>query len=102
ASMILPDIHWVERKDFNKAREAVSLEPALEKYAAREQTGVVNIRRVGDDRPVARLPDVGAAATEVWEFSLAGRFLPVSYADGHWRVWDWARPVIAAEGVAFL
>jgi len=102
ASMILPDIHWLEKKDFSKAREVVSLEPTLQKYATREQTGVVSIRSVADDSILRRLPEVGVAAAGVHEFSADGRFLPVSYVDQHWRVWDWAKEAVAAEGVGFL
>jgi len=101
ASMILPDLHWLEKKDFSKAQEKVSLEPTLQKYA-HQRTGSVSIRRVADDRAVAALPEVGVPATEVYEFSPDSRFLAVKYADEHWRVWDWAKPAIAAEGVAFL
>src|SRR6185436_20610111 len=76
ASMILPDLHWLEKKDFSKAQEKVSLEPTLQKYA-HQRTGSVSIRRVADDSAVAALPEVGVPATEVYEFSPDSRFLAV-------------------------
>src|SRR5262249_37435938 len=44
-----------------------------------------------------RLPEVGGAATSVFQFSPDGKFLPANYADGHCRVWDWAKSAVAVE-----
>jgi WD40 repeat protein len=102
ASMVLPDIHPTERKDHSLRWEKLSLAPDFERYAICDGTGVVSIRRLFDDTEMARLPGGGTNATGVWGFSPDGRFLPVTYADGRWRVWDWAKSAVAAEDRAFL
>jgi serine/threonine protein kinase/WD40 repeat protein len=96
AGMVLPDIQWLGGKDFSKTRQSASLQPTLERYAVRDQSGAVSVRRVIDDGELARLPTLSPVAS-VGTFSQDGRFLPVHYLDGHCRIWDWAKPAIAIE-----
>jgi serine/threonine protein kinase/WD40 repeat protein len=97
ASMVLPDIRWVGRKDFSKTREPMRPDPTFERYALCDKRGTVSVRRAADDREEAGLPGVGVAATSVGEFSPNGKFLVVPYADQHWRVWDWSKAVTVLE-----
>jgi serine/threonine protein kinase/WD40 repeat protein len=97
ASMILPDMRWLRRKDFSKTRERVGHDSTFERYALCDKRGTVSVRRVADDREEARLPEVGIAATSVGGFSPDGKFLVVPYADHHWRVWDWSKSVAVLE-----
>jgi serine/threonine protein kinase/WD40 repeat protein len=97
ACMTLPDIRWLKAKDLTKTRETVCFDSSFERYAVCEQSGTVSVRRATDDVVIARLPEVGVAATAVGLFSPDSRFLLVPYADGRRRVWDWSKPAIALE-----
>jgi WD40 repeat protein len=100
AAMVLRDLRRVVGKDFTKTRQKVSLDPSFQRYALSEPTGGVSIRRVADDTVVGRLPDTGSAAVALSAFSPNGKFLSVGYADGRWRIWDWAAAASAVTLVS--
>jgi serine/threonine protein kinase/WD40 repeat protein len=101
AAMVLTDIRLTARKGYAKPRQMVAGDPTLEHFAVCDRTGAISIRRVSDDRELARLPTVGPSAKAPGVFSPDGKLLAVRYADGHWRIWDWAKPAVALD-VGFL
>jgi serine/threonine protein kinase/WD40 repeat protein len=97
ACMVLPDIQWRVRKGGTESYPSTSLDPTFERYAVCERTGTVAVRRMLDDSEIKRLPEVGAAAISVCQFSPDGKFLPANYADGRCRIWDWAKTLVVLE-----
>jgi WD40 repeat protein len=96
ASMVLPDMKWKGDKNFASER-GITLDARFENYATCDRAGVVKICRMSDDHELSRLPLVGAGATVFDAFSPDGKWLAVTYADNHMRVWDWATQTQAIE-----
>jgi WD40 repeat protein len=78
----------------------VAFDSTLDHYACSDLRGCVRVRRVGNDREVARLPRQGSTALYP-TFSPDGRFLAVNHwpapNPGNSLVWDLHRGQIVAE-----
>jgi eukaryotic-like serine/threonine-protein kinase len=59
-----------------------------ERYAVALRGGEISVRRLSDDRELARLPSAGAEVIEFPGFSHSGRWLAAYSRDGKCRVWD--------------
>ncbi len=80
AAMGLTDLRVRRQQDFGNGRE-VNVDAALERYAVVEWSGETNVRRLDDDRVLARLP--GPNRTDYWHafpaFSPDGELLLASF-----------------------
>ncbi|HXJ61705.1 MAG TPA: serine/threonine-protein kinase [Verrucomicrobiae bacterium] len=67
--------------------------------AFRQPAGVISVRRIPGNRPVALLPSLGAGTYFIHDFSPDGRYLAVRYADGRNAVWDVSQQELAIGNI---
>jgi serine/threonine protein kinase/WD40 repeat protein len=101
ASMVLTDVRPAQRladiyfTNYGTGfQKAAAFDPRWENYARAESEGPITIRRVADDRPIARLGGLGGVAY-ILLFSPDGRYLAAKYFQRdrpiNYVVWDWKR-----------
>jgi WD40 repeat protein/predicted Ser/Thr protein kinase len=101
AALALTDLRmektWPVRKSSNAP---IAFDSNLDLYAVETDSGVIVIRRVGDQSEVTRLPAPEGAprATFITPFSRDGKWLAVRHADARLRIWEMgAVPRLAAD-----
>jgi hypothetical protein len=88
ACMALPDIRLTEGRAIRApGTTAAAFDRNGRHYALGDAQGNVSIRRIADDREVARLPGPGKPAGSP-QFSPEGRFLAVWYGEEDQRAWE--------------
>jgi WD40 repeat protein len=100
ALLTLPDVRVARElpQGVPAGSAGLAFDPDFEHYARSDLRGNISVRRVADDREVARLPGFG---THAWllKFSPDGRFLAALYSEpGRHRVWEWGRARVVLEG----
>ncbi len=89
ACLALVDLRPAERRPiWIDGTSALDFDDRLERYARSDVTGAISVRRVDDDRELARLPGTGSHAW-VFRFSADGRWLATVYhLNAETVVWD--------------
>jgi WD40 repeat protein len=97
ASLALADIRLVGSKRLGAELRNGMPDRAAQRYAVCNPSGAVTVRRLGDDRELARIPGTNSPAVAVWGFSPDGAFLLVEYQAKTMRLWDWERSLCLLE-----
>ena len=75
-----------------------TFDPTMTRYALRFRDGTISVRRVADDREVARFQARGDRESGVFGFSPDGRYLATSHhPEGGLTVWDVDRRSVRRE-----
>jgi serine/threonine protein kinase len=75
---------------------SASFDPTMTRYALRFKDGTIQVRRVADDREVARFRARGDREVQILHFSPDGRYLATSHYPGFaLTVWDIERRAVA-------
>jgi WD40 repeat protein len=99
ALLTLPDVRVVRELPEGRPNGSgdLAFDPDFEHYARSDLRGNISVRRVADDREVARLPGFGPYAWWI-KFSPDGRFLLAVYTEpGRQRVWEWGRARVVLD-----
>jgi eukaryotic-like serine/threonine-protein kinase len=101
ASLALPDIKATGRVIEQPAEtEACCFDPGRNRYALRLWSGTILVRRVADDREIARFETGRFRDSGVFCFSPDGRYLATTqFRTGVLTVWDVDRNSVAASGL---
>jgi WD40 repeat protein/tRNA A-37 threonylcarbamoyl transferase component Bud32 len=105
ASLALVDLREDrEWKGHPADARVIVFDDALERYARRDVTGAISVRRVKDDEQIRMLPGSGGwRGLSVMRFSPDGRYLAATmhtmHAGPELKVWDLDRPDPIFEGV---
>jgi len=101
ASLALFDIRPLkEWEGWPRGSQGLAFDSGLERYAYSDSTGNISVRRVSDDRELARLAGEGPGepntGTPFLQFSPDGNLLAARHhrkpgQAGNLRVWDWSR-----------
>ena len=91
ACMTLVDVrlarHWTN--EFPGQR--MGADRPMDRYAASDAAGNIQLRRAQDDQPILQLKTPGAKVERILQFSHQGQHLAVAYRDSRIRVWDLVR-----------